>query len=105
MTGYFNVSAPRAPGYYSFYTASLRYLEHDIHRDVTFAVVTNADAARRLAIPPLSEPDRPFDIRLHLYNETLVLFLFRNYYFKITDDGPIFGRSRNSFGRPKKKGL
>ena len=70
VTGYFNFTQPKPFGFQSFYIASSRYLEHDVHRSVAFAVVTNPSAAKALGIEPI-QPGH-FDIRLHLWNETLV---------------------------------
>lgn len=70
VTGFFNFDLAKPKGFYPFYTASLRYLEYDSRKTVVFAVITNPSAAQRLGIR-LSMP-RQFDLRLHLWNETLV---------------------------------
>lgn len=72
VTGYFNFSLLKPNGFYSFYLASLRNLEYDIQNSVTFAAVTNPSAAKRIGIHLPSSSAQPFDIRLHLWNETLV---------------------------------
>lgn len=69
MTGYFNFNSSQPVGFYSFYVAALRYMEYDAFKSVRFATVTNPKAAARLGIR-MSKPT--FDIRLHLWNETLV---------------------------------
>lgn len=71
VTGYFNFSnsSTKPVGFYPFYVASLRYFEYDPHKSVNFALVTNSKAANRLGIH-LAE--NQFDLRLHLWNETLV---------------------------------
>lgn len=70
VTGFFNFDLAKPKGFYPFYTASLRYLEYDSRKTVVFAVITNPSAAQRLGIR-LSMP-RQFDLRLHLWNETLI---------------------------------
>ena len=75
VTGYFNFTTPKPTGFYSFYVAALRYLEYDPYKSIQFATVTNLKAANRLGIR-LSHPT--FDIRLHLWNETLVRDIHRN---------------------------
>lgn len=72
VTGYFNFSDAQPQGFYSFYVASLKYLEYDVHRSTRFAVITNPRAASDLGISELTAPSMPYDIRLHLWNETLV---------------------------------
>jgi len=72
VTGYFNFTNMKPAGFYPYYTASLQYLEHDVHKTIPFATMTNIDAARKLGINvPPSSPEY-FDIRLHLWNETIV---------------------------------
>lgn len=73
VTGYFNFSMIKPNGFYSFYLASLRNLEHDVHKSIVFATITNPTAASRLGINlSNASPHNQIDIRLHLWNETLV---------------------------------
>ncbi len=71
VTGYFNFDSVKPNGFYSFYLASLRNLEYDAHESIAFAIVTNPRAANRLGIN-LITTSQQFDVRLHLWNETLV---------------------------------
>ena len=86
VTGYFNFTNSRPAGFYPYYVASLRYLEYDVHRTIQFATLTNAKAANRLGInESFTSPDS-FDIRLHLWNETIVrIFLLYNEYSAINN--------------------
>ncbi|XP_059353614.1 thioredoxin domain-containing protein 11-like isoform X2 [Daphnia carinata] len=70
VTGFFNFDLAKPKGFYTFYRAALKYLEYDSRKTVVFAVITNPSAAQRLGIN-LSMP-RQFDLRLHLWNETLI---------------------------------
>ena len=81
VTGYFNFGEPKPTGFKSFYVASSRYLEYDVHRTVVFAAVTNPTAAVSLGIDPT--PPNKYDIRLHLWNETLVIRETLRYSYKL----------------------
>ncbi|KAI9550768.1 hypothetical protein GHT06_004553 [Daphnia sinensis] len=70
ITGFFNFDLAKPNGFYPFYTASLRYLEYDSRKTVVFAIITNPSAAQRLGIN-LVKPHQ-FDLRLHMWNETLI---------------------------------
>ena len=76
LTGYFNFTQPKPLGFKSFYVASSKYLQHDGHRSVAFAAITDPSTASAIGIDPHLPADhhhhRPYDIRLHLWNETLV---------------------------------
>ncbi|XP_046462929.1 thioredoxin domain-containing protein 11-like [Daphnia pulex] len=71
VTGYFNFDSVKPNGFYSFYLASLRNLEYDAHESIAFAIATNPNAANRLGIH-LITTSQQFDVRLHLWNETLI---------------------------------
>jgi len=70
LTGYFDFRVPKPLGFKSFYLASTRYLEYDVHRTVSFATITNPTAAAALGIDV--KATKNYDIRLHLWNETLI---------------------------------
>lgn len=55
-----------SPGYYSFYTAALKFLERDPHREVGFAVVTDMKTGAEMGI------DWSPTLRIYMWNETLV---------------------------------
>lgn len=77
VTGFFKFDMVKPNGFYPFYTASLRYLEYDSRTSVAFAIITNPSAAQRLGI---NLPTRQqFDLRLHMWNETLVRWYQKKY--------------------------
>ncbi|KAJ4443908.1 hypothetical protein ANN_05695 [Periplaneta americana] len=53
------------PGYYTFYSTALKFLERDPHREVGFAVVTNMETGRQLGI------EMTPTVRIYMWNETL----------------------------------
>jgi hypothetical protein len=67
VVGHFNfVGIAISPGYYSFYTAALKFLENDPHREIGFAVVTDKETCAQMGI------DFTPTLRIYMWNETLV---------------------------------
>jgi hypothetical protein len=67
VVGYFNFAGiAGSPGYYSFYTAALRFLEKDPQREIGFAVVTDKETGGQMGI------DFTPALRIYMWNETLV---------------------------------
>lgn len=70
-----------APGYYTFYSTSLKNLENDPHQDIAFAVTTDPVLAKNLGVDIVPA------ITMHLWNETLVCtnivyFLLMHFIYK-----------------------
>jgi hypothetical protein len=67
VVGCFNFAGiAGSPGYYSFYTAALKFLERDSHREIGFAVVTDMETGAQMGI------DWTPTLRIYMWNETLV---------------------------------
>jgi hypothetical protein len=67
VVGYFSFAGiAGSPGYYSFYTAALKFLEKDPHREIGFAVVTDKETDGQMGI------DFTPTLRIYTWNETLV---------------------------------
>jgi hypothetical protein len=62
-----------SPGYYSFYTTALKFLERDPYREVGFAVVTSMKMCSHMGF------DWSPALRIYMWNETLVCIVC---YFK-----------------------
>jgi hypothetical protein len=59
------------PGYYTFYSAALKFLERDPYREIGFAVVTDVGTAEKTMMV-----DQVPAILLCMWNETLVRILY-----------------------------
>ncbi|XP_067005883.2 thioredoxin domain-containing protein 11 isoform X2 [Anabrus simplex] len=66
VVGVFNFTGNvGGPGFHTFYSTALKFLERDPHREVSFAVVTNKAAAIELGVFNMPV------IRLYMWNETV----------------------------------
>lgn len=66
VVGYFNfLGNLGGPGYYTFYSAALKFLERDPYREIGFAVVTDIGTAKKMMVDDIPT------VRLYMWNETL----------------------------------
>lgn len=66
VVGCFNFAGiASSPGYYSFYTTALKFLERDPHREIGFAVITDMETGAQMGI------DCTPTLRIYMWNETL----------------------------------
>ncbi|KAJ9585352.1 hypothetical protein L9F63_002849 [Diploptera punctata] len=67
VVGFFNfLGNVGGAGYYTFYSAALKFLERDPYREIGFAVVTDVGTAEKLMVDEIPS------VRLYMWNETLL---------------------------------